>query len=171
MTDTNLSGVEIAQLVATITGGGYKRAKSKEAAIGRFMNIANGAKIPAAKAEAILGAETFEKAQNLLAKQLNKPAKETAPKAPRQKTAKVVKPTRKAEAEATARAGHVPPAPDFSAETHKSHRKRLAEVVALVEARKLKELKALKLETHTSSRKAIARYRNLAVMALEAKSA
>lgn len=35
---TKLAGTEISKLTAIITGGGYKRANSKEAAIKRFRN-------------------------------------------------------------------------------------------------------------------------------------
>lgn len=38
MTTTNLSTTQIAQLTATVTGGSYKRAADKDAAIRRFIN-------------------------------------------------------------------------------------------------------------------------------------
>ncbi|GAA2888010.1 hypothetical protein GGQ99_004781 [Aminobacter niigataensis] len=176
MTTTNLSSIEIAKLSAVITGGGYRRSNTKDAAVGRFLNIANGAKIGIDDATAVLAAADFEAASEALkalvapatkpakGKKAAEPKAAKAPKAPKERG-------KRAQADADAKAGKIPTAPDFSAETHKAHRKRLAEVVALVEARNLKALRALKLERHTSSRKAIARYHELAVWALSAPAA
>lgn len=177
MTTTNLSSIEIAKLSAVITGGGYRRSNTKDAAVSRFMNLANGAKISVDVATAVLGSADFEAASQALKARIApaaKPAKKTA--APKvEKAAKAPKEPKalgkRAQADADAKAGKIPTAPDFSAETHKAHRKRLAEVVALVEAKNLKGLRALKLERHTSSRKAIARYHELAVWALTAQAA
>lgn len=77
--------------------------------------------------------------------------------------------SKRAQIEADARAGKLPPPPDFSAPTHKPYRKRLSEVVAMAEAGDLERLKALDIKTYSSSPKAIDRYRNLAVVALEAQ--
>ena len=96
-------------------------------------------------------------------KALERKAEKTAPKAP------VL--GQRAQVEADACEGKVPTAPDFTAETHKAYRKRLAEVVALVEARNIKGLKDYPIPTPGSSGKALARYRNLAVIALEAQEA
>lgn len=179
MTTTNLSSIEIAKLSAVITGGGYRRSNTKDAAVGRFMNIANGAKISVDDATAVLAAADFEAASDAL-KALVAPATKPAKgkKAAEPKAAKAPKAPKapkelgkRAQADADAKAGKIPTPPDFSAETHKAHRKRLAEVVALVEAKNLKGLRALKLERHTSSRKAIARYHELAVWALTAQAA
>jgi hypothetical protein len=70
---------------------------------------------------------------------------------------------------AAAQAGTIPIAPDFSAPTHARFRKKLAEVVAMVEAGNIEGLKAFTINPVSSSPKAIARYRDLAVIALEAK--
>lgn len=94
----------------------------------------------------------------------DKPAK--APKAP-----KAAKPLgKRAQAEADAAAGKLPTPPDFSANTHKPFRKKLDEVVALVKAGDVAGLKALEIKAYSTSPKAIARYRDLAVAALEAKA-
>jgi hypothetical protein len=70
---------------------------------------------------------------------------------------------------ADAEAGIVPPAPDFSAATHTRFRKRHAELLALVEAGDVRALKAFEINPVSSSPKALMRYRDLALIALEAK--
>jgi hypothetical protein len=75
----------------------------------------------------------------------------------------------RAEAEAAADRGELPTAPDFSAETHKRFRPKLAELEALVAAGDVKALKAYAINPISTSPKALDRYRNLAVRALEAK--
>lgn len=77
---------------------------------------------------------------------------------------------RRAEIAANAAKGILPPVPDFSAETHRRFRGKLAEVVRLVEAGDVAALKAVEIKTYSSSPKAIARYRDLAVQALEARA-
>ena len=54
---TPLPATEIAKLTAQITGGGYKRAASKDAAIRRFVNVAAERGIGELTAASILGAE------------------------------------------------------------------------------------------------------------------
>lgn len=72
---------------------------------------------------------------------------------------------------AAAERGELPAAPDFSAETHKRFRNKLADVVALVEAGEIKKLEAFAINPISSSPKAIDKYRNLAVIALKARKA
>lgn len=76
---------------------------------------------------------------------------------------------KRAQIEADARAGKLPPAPDFSAETHKRFRNKLAAVVDLANAADLKALRAFEINPVSSSPKAIARYRDLCIIALEAR--
>lgn len=97
-----------------------------------------------------------------------KPAKApvTKTKAETDETAPRVTAKAAALREAAAR-GELPSPPDFSAATHTRFRKRLAEIVALVEGRKIAELKALVINPVSTSPKAMARYRDLAVIALE----
>lgn len=78
---------------------------------------------------------------------------------------------KRAEAEAAARAGSMPVPPDFSAETHKRFRKRLGEIGAMAEAGDIKGLKADTTEPKSSSRAAMCRYRDLCILALEARAA
>jgi len=84
------------------------------------------------------------------------------------------KPARKlgkrAQIEADAQPGKLPSAPDFSAPTHERFRPKLAEVVALAKAGDSKGLRAYKINPVSSSPKAILRYRDLCVTALEAKA-
>jgi hypothetical protein len=75
----------------------------------------------------------------------------------------------RAQIEADAMAGKLPSPPDFSAETHKRFRPKLAELVALAKAGKAAELKKYKINPISSSPKAMDRYRNLCLMALAAK--
>lgn len=99
-----------------------------------------------------------------------KPAKAKEPKAPKAKAEPKTKPLNaRAQIAADAAAGIIPPAPDFSAETHKRFRKKLEELVALVDAADIKRLRALVINPVSSSLKAMLRYRDLAVAALEAR--
>lgn len=78
-------------------------------------------------------------------------------------------PGKRAQIEADARAGKLPEPPDFSAETHKRFRNKLAAVVALANAGNLEGLRAFQINPVSSSPKAIKRYRDLCIMALEAR--
>lgn len=73
-----------------------------------------------------------------------------------------------AAAEAAAKAGKLPPVPDFSANTHRYYRGTLDQAVALAKAGDVAGLKKLKLGTSTSPR-AIDKYRTLAIIAIQAK--
>jgi hypothetical protein len=75
---------------------------------------------------------------------------------------------KRATAEAAARAGNLPTPPDFSAATHARFRKKLDEVVALAKAGDLAGLRSFSIKPVSSSPKAIDRYRNLCILALEA---
>lgn len=65
--------------------------------------------------------------------------------------------------------GVLPQAPDFSADTHRYYRAKLAQLVALVQAGDLAAVIAYEINPISSSRKAMHRYRELAVMALQAR--
>ena len=75
---------------------------------------------------------------------------------------------KRATIEAAAREGKLPEPPDFSAPTHTRFRNKLASVVELAKAGDLKGLQAFKVNPVSSSPKAIARYRDLCIIALEA---
>ena len=68
-----------------------------------------------------------------------------------------------------ARAGALPAAPDFSKPTHARFRAKLATLVALAEAGDVEGLKAIAINPVSTSPKAMARYRDLAVVAIEAR--
>lgn len=74
----------------------------------------------------------------------------------------------RAQIQADAEKGKLPPIPDFSADTHTRFRPKLAELVALVKAKDVKGLKAYPINPISTSPKAMDRYRNLAVVALQA---
>lgn len=196
MTTINMSAAQIAQLSAIVTGGGMKRSADKDTAAKRFVTLAQdaklafdpmtvlamdfetakatvgGAKAPA-KIEAVHSgaADHFElnaagkKAVRAAAKASPKPAK--AAKAPT--AAPKAAAGKRAETLAAAERGELPAPPDFSAATHARFRGKLAEIVALVEAGDVKALKAFAINPISSSPKALDKFRNLAVTALEAK--
>lgn len=68
-----------------------------------------------------------------------------------------------------AQAGALPAAPDFSKPTHARFRAKLAKLVALAEAGDVEGLKAIDINPVSTSPKAMARYRDLALIAIEAK--
>jgi hypothetical protein len=96
------------------------------------------------------------------------PAVRRAGKKAKAGTASPRPPSKRAQIEADARAGTLPEPPDFSAETHKRFRNKLAAVVALAEAGDLNGLRAFQINPVSSSPKAIKRYRDLCIIALEA---
>lgn len=69
-----------------------------------------------------------------------------------------------------AQSGVLPQAPDFSKPTHARFRTKLAQIVALVEAGDIAALKAFEINPVSSSPKAMARYRDLCVIAITARA-
>lgn len=84
-----------------------------------------------------------------------------APSAPRRR--------RDADIEAKARQGELPPPPDFSAPTHARFRAKLAALVELAGKADAIGLRAIAINPVSFSPKALARYRDLAVLAIEAR--
>jgi hypothetical protein len=76
---------------------------------------------------------------------------------------------RKAAEEAAAR-GEMPAPPDFTAGTHKPYRAKLAKLIALAEAGDAAGLRAFPINPVSTSPRALARFRDLAVAALEARA-
>ena len=68
-----------------------------------------------------------------------------------------------------AQAGSLPAAPDFSRPTHARFRAKLAKLVALAEACDVEGLKAIEINPVSTSPKATARYRDQAIIAIEAR--
>lgn len=73
--------------------------------------------------------------------------------------------------EEEAKAGRLPPPPDFSAPTHARFRGKLADLTALAEAGDVKGLEAFEINPVSSSPKTLARYRDICVIALKARGA
>jgi len=76
----------------------------------------------------------------------------------------------RAAAEAAAR-GEVPPAPDFSAPTHAPYRRKLERLLELARAGDAAGLRAVAINPTSTTLKALARWRDLAVRAIETRSA
>jgi hypothetical protein len=66
-----------------------------------------------------------------------------------------------------AQSGALPQAPDFSKPTHARFRAKLAQIVALAEAGDIAGLQAFEINPVSSSPKAMARYRDLCLIALK----
>ena len=69
-----------------------------------------------------------------------------------------------------AQTGALPEAPDFSKPTHARFRAKLAQIVALAEAGDIAALQAFEINPVSSSPKAMARYRDLSVIAITART-
>ena len=69
-----------------------------------------------------------------------------------------------------AETGALPQAPDFSKPTHARFRAKLAQIVDLAEAGDIAALQAFEINPVSSSPKAIARYRDLCVIAITARA-
>lgn len=76
---------------------------------------------------------------------------------------------KRAAIEDAARKGQLPSPPDFSAATHARFRAKLAKLVEMVDAGDIDGLKAFTINPVSTSPRAMARYRDLAVIALEAR--
>ena len=71
---------------------------------------------------------------------------------------------------AQAQTGNLPEPPDFIAETHKRFRPKLAKLVEMAKAGDVDGLKAMEINPISTSPMAMARYRDLCVVALRAQS-
>jgi len=69
-----------------------------------------------------------------------------------------------------AQTGALPQAPDFSKPTHARFRAKLAQIVALAEAGDIAGLQTFEINPVSSSPKAMARYRDLCVIAITART-
>ena len=69
-----------------------------------------------------------------------------------------------------AQTGALPQAPDFSKPTHARFRAKLAQILALAEAGDIAGLQAVEIYPVSSSPKAMARYRDLCVIAITARA-
>lgn len=188
---TNLSAVKINRLAQRLSEPPLGRSASVAAAAERFERLL-AARIGADRApraiKAILTAPGLETAAGRLAAELDacepdapaepapprfapEPAQEPAPIVAAEPAAAPSAPRRRRDAdlEAKARQGEVPPSPDFSAPTHARFRAKLAELVELAGKADATGLRAIAINPVSSSPKALARYRDLAVLAIEAR--
>ncbi len=176
---TNLSAVQINRLAQRLSEAPLGRSASVAAAAERFERLLT-AKIGADRApkaiKAILTAPGLETAAGRLAAELDAceaaaPPVEPAPIADAEPAAAPSAPRRRRDAdiEAKARQGELPPPPDFSAPTHARFRAKLAALVELAGKADATGLRAVPINPVSSSPKALARYRDLAVLAIEAR--
>jgi len=168
---TNLTTSEINALAAEAAGGEPTRTSTKERAIAKLTAAVTtivGAERAETAVATILGLDNMDAASAVL-QRLRGAEAPAEPKRTR-KAAAEKKPGKRASKIEAAQRGDLPPAPDFSAETHKRFRAKLAQVVAAAEAGDLAALRAFEINPTSSSPKAIAKYRDLAVIALEART-
>jgi hypothetical protein len=190
---TNLSAVQINRLAQRLSEAPLGRSASVAAAAERFERLL-AAKIGAERApkaiKAILTAPGFETAEGRLVAEIDacepdvlaepapplvapEPIIEPAPVVEQaaEPEAKRSAPRRRRDAdiEAKARRGELPPPPDFSAPTHARFRVKLAALVELAGKADATGLRDIPINPISSSPKALARYRDLAVLAIEAR--
>jgi hypothetical protein len=190
---TNFSAVQINRLAQRLSEAPLGRSASVAAAAERFERLL-AAKIGPDRApkaiKTILTAPGFETAEGRLVAEIDvcesdgtaepvpppvapeqavEPAPDTeqvtrpaaAPSAPRRR--------KDADIEAKALQGELPPPPDFSAPTHARFRAKLAALVEMAGKADVTGLRAIPINPISSSPKALARYRDLAVLAIEAR--
>lgn len=185
---TNLSAVQINRLAQRLSEAPLGRSASVAAAAERFERLL-AAKIGAERApkaiKVILTAPGLETAAGRLAAEIDACEEAAPPPAPAEPEPTIApasiaetEPTtapnaprrrRDADIEAKARQGELPPPPDFSAPTHARFRAKLAALVELAGKADATGLRAIQINPVSSSPKALARYRDLAVLAIEAR--
>ncbi len=179
---TNLSAVQINRLAQRLSEVRLGRSASVAAAAERFERLL-AARIGADRApeavKVILTSPGFETAEGRLVAEIDAsepdaaaepaPIAETLPAASEPAAAaSAPRRRRDADLEAKARQGQLPPPPDFSAPTHARFRAKLAALVELAGKADATGLRAIAINPVSSSPKALARYRDLAVLAIEA---
>jgi hypothetical protein len=190
---TNLSAVQINRLAQRLSEAPLGRSASVAAAAERFERLL-AAKIGPDRApkaiKTILTAPGYETAEGRLVAEIDacesdappepapppvapEPSVEPVPIADAEPTAAPSAPRRRRDAdiEAKARQGELPQPPDFSAPTHARFRAKLAALVELAGKADATGLRAVAINPVSSSPKALARYRDLAVLAIEAREA
>jgi hypothetical protein len=150
-------------------------AKKAGAAFARFLAARIGTDRAALAFTSIMTADTFEQAEARLTLVLNYGNPDPAGEAivgladePKAEPAPVVG-KRQAIVD-LANSGALPKAPDFSKPTHARFRVKLAQIVALAEAGDIAGLQAFEINPVSSSPKAMARYRDLCVIAITARA-
>jgi hypothetical protein len=192
---TNFSATQINRLAQRLSETPLGRSASVAAAAERFERLLAtriGAQRAPIAIKAILTAPGFETAEGRLVAEIETCEPEVAPT----KAEPIVEPTpepiadpapeaeaasepaaasaprrrRDADLEAKARQGELPPPPDFSAPTHARFRTKLEGLIALAEKGDAEALMAVAINPVSSSPKALARYRDLCVVAITARA-
>ena len=122
----------------------------------------------------IMSADTFDQAEARLILVLKygntDPAAEASPAVAEQTATAIAPAICKRQAILNqAQTGALPQAPDFSKPTHARFRAKLVQIVALAEAGDIAALQAFEINPVSSSPKAMARYRDLCVIAITAR--
>jgi hypothetical protein len=191
--NTILTAAQINRLAQRLSDKPLGRSASATTAaerLQRLLAVRIGTERAAASAKVILGAPGFETAVGRLVAEIecddeadvgtlaaagavaNAPALvlTTAPETSLQPEPAAVPRRRKdADLETRARHGELPPPPDFAAATHDRFRAKLEGLVALAEKGDIDGLRAVVINPVSSSPKAMARYRDLAIMAIETR--
>ena len=123
----------------------------------------------------VMTADTFDQAEARLILALKygntDPASETIPPVAEEPQAAAIPVIGKRQAILDqAQTGALPQPPDFSKPTHARFRAKLAQIVALAEAGDIAGLQAFEINPVSSSPKAMARYRDLCVIAITARA-
>jgi len=192
--NTILTAAQINRLAQRLSDKPLGRSASATTAaerLQRLLAVRIGAERAAATAQVILGAPGFETAEGRLVAEIEcdedgsdvgtlaaaaavvpAPAQVsviTTETSPQPESAAAPRRRKDADIEARAWRGELPPPPDFSAATHARFRAKLEGLVALAEKGDVDGLRAVIINPVSSSPKAMARYRDLAVMAIEAR--
>ncbi|MCA3444214.1 MAG: hypothetical protein INF52_12715 [Rhodobacter sp.] len=189
---TILTATEINRLAQRLTQPPLGRSASVAAAAERFQRLLAAKIGPARAAEAaraILAAPGFETAEGRLVAEIEADAaaipvepapaadpepvviakSKAAPKPESTSAPNAQRRHRNADLDARARQGELPPPPDFSAPTHARFRSKLEGLTALAERGDAEALAAVTINPVSSSPKALARYRDLCLTAIEAR--
>ena len=145
----------------------------------RLLAARIGAERAALAFTSIMTADTFDQAEARLTLVLDygntelavEPDAETAPMVAEEPKAAITPVVGKRQAILDqAQTGALPQAPDFSKPTHARFRAKLAQIVALADAGDILALQAFEINPVSSSPKAMARYRDLCVIAITARA-
>jgi hypothetical protein len=192
--NTILTAAQINRLAQRLSEKPLGRSASATTAaerLQRLLAVRIGAERAAASAQMILAAPGFETAEGRLVAEIESNEDEadvgtlaaaaavapapapvsviTTEAAPQPDTAAAPRRRKDADVEARARQGELPPPPDFSAATHARFRCKLEGLVALAGKGDVDGLRAVVINPVSSSPKAMARYRDLAIIAIDAR--
>ena len=173
-----LTAAQIGTLAQRLSDTPIKPATSAKRAgdtFARLLEARIGAERAALAFTSIMTAETFDQAEARLILVLDcgnpDPAGENAPEAEEALKATITPVVGKRQAILDqAQTGALPLAPDFSKPTHARFRAKLAQIVALAEAGDIAALQAFEINPVSSSPKAMARFRDLCVIAISARA-